>query len=48
MIEEYGLGVWCIYCATSQGIIALILLLSLGWFAAEYFALKRAAGGANR
>lgn len=45
MIEEYGLGVWCLYCAISQGIIALILLLSLGWFAAEYLALKR---GANR
>ncbi|MGH9562765.1 MAG: vitamin K epoxide reductase family protein [Terracidiphilus sp.] len=47
MIEEYGLGVWCIYCAISQGIIALILLLSLGWFAAEYIALKRAAPKAS-
>jgi hypothetical protein len=27
----------------SQAIIALILLLSLGWFTAEYLALKRAA-----
>ena len=43
MIEQYGLGVWCLYCAISQAIIALILLLSLGWLAAEYFALKRAA-----
>jgi vitamin-K-epoxide reductase (warfarin-sensitive) len=43
MIEQYGLGVWCLYCAISQGIIALILLLSLGWFAAEYLALKRSA-----
>ena len=43
MIEQYGLGVWCLYCAISQTIIALILLLSLGWFVAEYFALKRAA-----
>jgi len=43
MIEQYGLGVWCLYCAISQGIIALILLLSLGWFGAEYFSLKRAA-----
>jgi len=42
MIEQYGLGVWCLYCAISQAIIALILLLSFGWFAAEYFALKRA------
>jgi uncharacterized membrane protein len=43
MIEQYGLGVWCLYCAMSQAIIALILLLSLGWFTAEYLALKRAA-----
>jgi len=41
MIEQYGLGVWCLYCAISQAIIALLLLLSLGWFAAEYMALKR-------
>jgi vitamin-K-epoxide reductase (warfarin-sensitive) len=41
MIEQYGIGVWCLYCAISQTIIAAILLLSLGWFAAEYFALKR-------
>jgi uncharacterized membrane protein len=43
MIEQYGLSVWCLYCAISQAIIAIILLLSLGWFAAEYLALKRAA-----
>ncbi len=43
MIEQYGLGVWCLYCAISQAIITVILLLSMGWFAAEYFALKRAA-----
>ena len=43
MIEQYGLGVWCVYCAISQGIIALILLLSCGWFTAEYLSLKRAA-----
>jgi vitamin-K-epoxide reductase (warfarin-sensitive) len=42
MIEQYGLGVWCLYCAISQAIIAVIVLLSLGWFAAEYFSLKRA------
>lgn len=41
MIEEYGLGVWCLYCAISQGIIALILLLSFGWVAADYYSLKR-------
>lgn len=43
MIEEYGLGVWCLYCAISQGIIVLILLLSFGWFAADYTSLKREA-----
>lgn len=41
MIEQYGLGVWCLYCAISQGIIALMLLCSLGWFTAEYLSLKR-------
>lgn len=43
MIEQYGLGVWCLYCVISQCLVALIVLLSLGWFAAEYFSLKRAA-----
>ncbi|HEY1646457.1 MAG TPA: vitamin K epoxide reductase family protein [Terracidiphilus sp.] len=43
MIEQYGLGVWCLYCAASQAIVTLILLLSLVWFATEYFALKRNA-----
>jgi uncharacterized membrane protein len=47
MIEEYGLGVWCLYCAISQAVIALMLLISLAWFMAEYFALKRAAGEAS-
>jgi len=47
MIEQYGLGVWCLYCAISQTIIALILLLSLAWFTAEYLALRRAARNAG-
>jgi len=47
MIEQYGLGVWCLYCAISQAIIAIILLLSLVWLAAEYFALKRATRKAS-
>ncbi|MGA7830998.1 MAG: vitamin K epoxide reductase family protein [Terracidiphilus sp.] len=42
-IEEYVLQVWCLYCVISQVIIALITLLSLGWLAEEYLALKRAA-----
>jgi uncharacterized membrane protein len=42
-IEQFALGAWCIYCVISQAIIALTLLASLGWFTAEYLALKRAA-----
>ena len=41
-IEQFALGVWCLYCAISQVIIVLIVLLALGWFTAEYLALKRA------
>jgi vitamin-K-epoxide reductase (warfarin-sensitive) len=41
MIEKFVLQVWCLYCVISQGIIVLILLLSLGWFTGEYLALKR-------
>lgn len=41
MIEQYALGVWCLYCAMSQGLIAIILLLSFGWFTAEYLDLRR-------
>jgi vitamin-K-epoxide reductase (warfarin-sensitive) len=43
-IEEYALLVWCLYCVISQIVIALMLVLSLGWFAAEYIGLKRANG----
>jgi len=32
-IERTVLEVWCLYCVISQGIIALITLLSLGWMA---------------
>ena len=46
MIEQYGLGVWCLYCAISQALIALILVLALGWFTAEYLALRRGAPAA--
>src|SRR5208337_4052006 len=34
-IERDVLAVWCLYCVISQGIIALMTLLSLGWLAAE-------------
>jgi uncharacterized membrane protein len=30
-IEKDVLTVWCLYCVISQGIIALITALSLGW-----------------
>ena len=32
-IERRVLGVWCLYCVGSQGIITLIALLSAGWAA---------------
>ena len=41
-IEEFALCAWCIYCVISQVVIALITLLSLGWFTQEYIALRRA------
>ena len=31
-VEKDILEIWCLYCAISQGIIALLALLSLGWF----------------
>ena len=43
-IEEYALMVWCLYCVISQTIIALMLLLSVGWFTHEYMGLKRVVG----
>jgi vitamin-K-epoxide reductase (warfarin-sensitive) len=42
MIEQYALGVWCLYCVYSQGIISLLLLLAVGWHIAEYVRLRRA------
>ena len=30
-IEGSVLGVWCVYCVISQGLIAAILLFSIGW-----------------
>ncbi len=41
LIEELVLEAWCVYCVTSQIIMALIALLSLGWFTQEYLALRR-------
>lgn len=42
-IEHFVLQVWCLYCVISQGIIALIALLSLSWLAAEHLRLRRIA-----
>ncbi len=30
-IEAHVLEVWCLYCVISQGIIAILTFLSLGW-----------------
>lgn len=43
-VEEYVIHLWCIYCVISQAIIALIVLLALIWFGAEYYRLRRAHG----
>jgi len=34
-VEKDILQVWCLYCVISQGIIALLVLLSLGWLIFE-------------
>jgi uncharacterized membrane protein len=31
-VEAHILGVWCLYCVLSQGIIAALLLVSAGWY----------------
>ena len=33
-VEKDILQVWCLYCVISQGIIALLTLISLGWLGA--------------
>ena len=30
-VEASVLGVWCLYCVISQGVIAAITLLAIGW-----------------
>ena len=30
-IEKYVLQIWCLYCVISQGIIAVLAVLSIGW-----------------
>jgi uncharacterized membrane protein len=31
-IEKHVLEVWCLYCVISQSIIAILALLSIGWY----------------
>ena len=38
-IEAKVLGVWCLYCVISQGIIAASTLLAIGWVV--WYALRR-------
>ena len=40
-IERTVLEVWCLYCVISQGIIAAITLLSLGWLIAAAWTKRR-------
>ena len=40
-IEASVLGVWCLYCVLSQGIIAAITLLAIGWVV--WHAMRRRA-----
>jgi len=40
-VEKDILQVWCLYCVISQGIIALLTLISLGWLVAEEAAKLR-------
>jgi uncharacterized membrane protein len=42
LVERNVLEVWCLYCVISQGIIALITLLGLGWLIAGQISKSRA------
>jgi vitamin-K-epoxide reductase (warfarin-sensitive) len=42
-IEKDVLEVWCLYCVISQGIIAIITLLGLGWLASARFGRGKTA-----
>ncbi len=34
-IEARVLGVWCLYCVISQGLIAILMILSMAWWGAS-------------
>jgi uncharacterized membrane protein len=40
-VERDILSVWCLYCVISQGIIALIALLSVAWLVAQAVKKRR-------
>jgi len=46
-IERNVLEVWCLYCVISQGIIALIALLSVAWLIAAEISKSRARRAAS-
>ena len=39
-IEARVLEVWCLYCVISQGIIAVLTLLAVGWIVWARFAIR--------
>src|ERR1039457_1885018 len=41
-IEARVLGVWCLYCVISQGIVAVLTLLALAWIAWARFRTRAA------
>jgi uncharacterized membrane protein len=43
-IEATVLGVWCLYCVISQGIIAVLTLLAIGWVVWQSMHPKPAIG----
>ncbi len=45
-IEKDVLGVWCLYCVISQCIIAIIMLLAIGWFVWSVYFKRRDASAA--
>jgi vitamin-K-epoxide reductase (warfarin-sensitive) len=46
-IEDHILGVWCIYCVISLGIISLMTLLNLGAVVAGFARKPQSAAGAS-
>ena len=46
-IEKDVLGVWCIYCVISLGIISLMCLFNLGMVVAHFVRKPRSEGGAG-